>query len=143
MLTPQILRVFTENFRVYGARKAWRQLKRKGFDIARCTVSRLMKPILLKGVIRDKPHRTTFSDKAAPCQLDRVNRIFTTPAPTPGACVHLDISRWCPSAVVGMVVHCEHCPIKGTGLPCRHRSRRSYQQVGGALLTDTASTCSA
>ena len=80
-LKPQILRVFTENFQVYGARKVWRQLKREGFDIARCTVSRLMKTMGLKGVIRGKPHRTTFSDKAAPCPLDRVNRNFKAPAP--------------------------------------------------------------
>ena len=33
------------------------------------------------GVIRGKPHRTTFSDKSAPCPLDRVNRIFKAPAP--------------------------------------------------------------
>jgi transposase InsO family protein len=80
-LKPQILRVFTENFQVYGARKVWRQLKREDFDIARCTVSRLMKAMGLKGVIRGKPHRTTFSDKSAPCPLDRVNRNFTAPAP--------------------------------------------------------------
>src|SRR5690606_22536447 len=35
----------------------------------------------LKGVIRGKPHRTTTSDKAAPCPLDRVNRDFNAPAP--------------------------------------------------------------
>ena len=34
--------VFKENFGVYGARKVWRQLKREGFDVARCTVARLM-----------------------------------------------------------------------------------------------------
>jgi putative transposase len=44
-LKPQILRVFTENFEVYGIRKVWRQLKREGFGVARCTVSRLMKAL--------------------------------------------------------------------------------------------------
>ena len=34
-LMIEILRVFTENFRVYGARKIWRQLKREGSDAAR------------------------------------------------------------------------------------------------------------
>jgi transposase InsO family protein len=80
VLKPHVLRVFSENFQVYGARKVWRQLKREGFDIARCTVSRLMKAMGLKGVIRGKPHRTTFSDKSAPCPLDRVNRNFKAPA---------------------------------------------------------------
>jgi hypothetical protein len=38
----EIRRVFNENFQVYGVRKVWRQLQREGFDIARCTVARLM-----------------------------------------------------------------------------------------------------
>ena len=80
-LKPQILRVFSENFQVYGVRKVWRQLKREGFEVARCTVSRLMKAMGLKGVVRGKPHRTTFSDKAAPCPSDKVNRQFQAPRP--------------------------------------------------------------
>jgi putative transposase len=27
---------------VYGVRKVWRQLKREGIEVARCTVARLM-----------------------------------------------------------------------------------------------------
>ena len=50
-----IQRVFEENFRVYGVRKVWQQLKREGFDVARCTVSRLMRDMGLQGVIRGKP----------------------------------------------------------------------------------------
>jgi transposase InsO family protein len=80
-LKHEIQRVFDENFGVYGVRKVWKQLSRDGFEIARCTVSRLMKIMGLKGVIRGKPHRTTFIDKAAPCPLDRVNRDFKAPAP--------------------------------------------------------------
>lgn len=37
-LRPEILRVFEENYRVYGVRKIWRQLCREGFDVARCSV---------------------------------------------------------------------------------------------------------
>lgn len=37
--------------------------------------------VALHGVIRGKPVRTTISDKAAPCPLDRVNRQFHAPAP--------------------------------------------------------------
>ena len=80
-LRPEIRRVFEDNYRVYGVRKVWRQLRREGFDVARCTVARLMKDLGLKGVIRGKPHRTTVQDKAAPCPLDRVNRRFRAPAP--------------------------------------------------------------
>ena len=80
-LKIEVRRVFDENFRVYGVRKVWRQLKREGFDVARCTVARLMRAMGLQGVIRGKPVKTTISDKAAPCPLDHVNRQFKAPAP--------------------------------------------------------------
>lgn len=53
----------------------------KGMTSPRCTVARLMRDIGLQGVIRGKPVKTTVSDKAAPCPLDRVNRYFHAPAP--------------------------------------------------------------
>ena len=81
MLKPEIERVFTENFEVYGARKVWRQLNREGIPVARCTVERLMSELGLQGVIRGKRIRTTVQDKAAPCPLDHVNRVFHAPAP--------------------------------------------------------------
>jgi transposase InsO family protein len=80
-LKIEIRRVFDANYRVYGVRKVWRQLQREGFEVARCTVARLMRTMGLRGIIRGKPVRTTFSDKAAPCPLDRVNRQFHAPAP--------------------------------------------------------------
>ena len=80
-LKPEIARVFAENFEVYGVRKVWRQLQRESFDVARCTVERLMRGMGLQGAIRGKPVRTTISDKAAPCPLDHVNRQFHAPRP--------------------------------------------------------------
>ncbi len=81
VLIPEIARVFAENLAVYGARKVWRQLRREGFDTARCRVERLMKTLGPQGVIRGQAVRTTISDKAAPCPLDRVNREFRAPCP--------------------------------------------------------------
>ena len=80
-LKDEVQRVFEANFRVYGVRKVWRQLQREGFEVARCTVARLMKAMGLEGIIRGKPIRTTVSDKAAPCPLDHVNRQFHVSAP--------------------------------------------------------------
>ena len=80
-LQPEIARVFAENFQVYGVRKVWRQMVRERFDVARCTVERLMRGMGLAGVIRGKPVRTTVQDKVAPCPLDHVNRHFHAPAP--------------------------------------------------------------
>ena len=51
-LKVEIRRVFEENFRVYGVRKIWRQLRREGFSAARCTVARLMRDMGLQGAIR-------------------------------------------------------------------------------------------
>lgn len=42
-LKADIRRVFADNFAVYGARKVWRQLRREGHGVARCTVERLMR----------------------------------------------------------------------------------------------------
>jgi putative transposase len=80
-LKLEIARVFEENFQVYGVRKVWRQLRREGQEVARCTVGRLMKTLGLQGVVRGKPVRTTISDKATPCPLDHVNRQFQAPRP--------------------------------------------------------------
>jgi putative transposase len=80
-LKVKVARVFAENFKVYGVRKVWRQMRREGFDVARCTVERLMRSLELQGVIRGKPVRTTLSDRAVPCPLDHVNRQFNAPRP--------------------------------------------------------------
>ena len=81
VLDPEIARVFRANFQVYGARKVWRQLNREGFDVARCTVERLMRRQGLAGAVRGKPIKTTLRDKTAPSPLDRVNRQFHAPRP--------------------------------------------------------------
>jgi transposase InsO family protein len=80
-LRPKIQRVFDANWQVYGVRKVWRQLRREGIDVARCTVARLMKSMGLQGIIRGKPQKTTIPDKKLPCPLDKVNRQFRVPAP--------------------------------------------------------------
>lgn len=81
VLSTHIQRVWDENFHVYGARKVWRQLRREGVVAARCTVERLMRRLGLKGVVRGKPVKTTVSDKATPCPLDKVNRQFRAERP--------------------------------------------------------------
>src|ERR1044071_8166550 len=81
ILKIAIRRVYEENFGVYGVRKVWRQLGREGIAVARCTVARLMRTMGLKGVVRGKTVRTTISNAAAPCPLDRVNRQFNAPRP--------------------------------------------------------------
>ena len=80
-LQADIQCVFAENFEVYGARKIWRQMRREGREVARCTVERLMQTMGLQGAVRGKPIKTTISDKATPCPLDHVKRQFRAPEP--------------------------------------------------------------
>jgi putative transposase len=100
-----VQQVLKENFSVYGAHKVWRQLQREGIDVARCPserlsrcladreenkrrstserslVERLMRQLGLAGAVRGKRIKTTVSDNATPCPLDRVNRQFGAPQP--------------------------------------------------------------
>lgn len=80
-LRAEVHRVWEENFQVYGVRKVWRQLRREGTEIARCTTARLMRQMGLSGAVRGKPVKTTISNKAAPCPADKVNRQFHAPRP--------------------------------------------------------------
>lgn len=81
VLSGQIERVWQANLQVYGATKVWRQLKREGVEVARCTVERLMRAHGRRGALRGKPVRTTRAEPAAPCPLDRVNRQFVATRP--------------------------------------------------------------
>ena len=56
-------------------------MKREGFCIARCTVERLMKRLVLQGARRGKVVRTTISDRKAPCPQDWVKRQFKADRP--------------------------------------------------------------
>jgi transposase InsO family protein len=73
--------VWQENFRVYGARKVWRQLNREEIGVARCTVERLMQDMGLQGAIRGKKFKTTIPDESAARPLDLVKREFKASRP--------------------------------------------------------------
>ena len=80
-LREEIERVWKEHFRVYGARKVWRQLIREGIGVARCTVERLMREMGLAGAIRGRKFKTTVADEAADRPADLVQRDFTANRP--------------------------------------------------------------
>ncbi len=81
VLTEEILRVWKENFGVYGAVKVWKQLCREGFAAARCTVERLMRKLGLQGAIRGKKFKTTVTDESSARPLDLVDRDFNATRP--------------------------------------------------------------
>jgi transposase InsO family protein len=81
-LREAIQRVWDENMMVYGAEKVWKQLRREGVEVARCTVARLMRGMGLRGAIRGRAYKvTTVADDAAPRPADLVERDFTAASP--------------------------------------------------------------
>jgi putative transposase len=82
MLTADIHRVWHENQEVYGVRKVWKQLRREGHSVARCTVARLMRHAGLRGAVRGRKFKvTTCPDTAAPRPADLVTRQFAAVRP--------------------------------------------------------------
>ena len=80
-LREQIDRVWRENRQVYGFRKVWKQLRREGIDVARCTVARLMREMGLEGAVRGRKFKTTIPDDVAVRPLDLVDRDFSADRP--------------------------------------------------------------
>ena len=76
-LTEQIKHVHQDNYGVYGARKIWHELHRRGVEVARCTVERLMRASGLRGLLRDKSPRTTRPAPETSRPADLVKRDFT------------------------------------------------------------------
>lgn len=81
VLIEMIKQVHAENYGVYGARKIWHELQRRGVRVARCTVERLMREIGLRGLLRDKSPRTTRPAAETDRPRDLVKRDFTATAP--------------------------------------------------------------
>ena len=77
-----IRRIWDANFQVYGPRKVWRELRREGTQVARCTVARLMRAMGLAGAVRGRAWiTTTQADAGAAQPADRVERQFVATRP--------------------------------------------------------------
>jgi putative transposase len=77
-----ITRVWDANYQVYGPRKVWRQLRREGERVARCTVQRLMQAMGLRGVLRGRAWIRTTERSDAPSPVpDLVKRVFAATHP--------------------------------------------------------------
>ncbi|MFJ1744598.1 IS3 family transposase [Streptomyces microflavus] len=80
-LKKLITEVHEANFRVYGARKVWRELHRQGRPVARCTVERLMRELGITGAVRGRKIITTIPDSAVERAPDLLDRNFGAAAP--------------------------------------------------------------
>jgi len=82
VLRAAIRRVWEDNQQVYGPRKVWRQLRREGHRVARCTVERLMRALGLRGAVRGRAWTvTTQADPVATRPTDLVERRFLATRP--------------------------------------------------------------
>jgi putative transposase len=77
----EIRRVWTANYSCYGPRRVYKQLRREGYVVARCTVTRVMADIGLRGVQRGRKQFTTMPDESAPRPADLVERLFVAERP--------------------------------------------------------------
>ena len=80
-LRVEIQRVWDANYQVYGPRKVWRQLRREGHRVARCTVRRLMRAMGLAGAVRGRTWITTTQASASVGPADLVDRAFVATRP--------------------------------------------------------------
>jgi putative transposase len=80
-LTEMIRQIHADNYGVYGARKVWHELHRRGVPVARCAVERLMRTAGLRGLLRDKSPRTTRPGPETARPADLVDRDFTATRP--------------------------------------------------------------
>ena len=68
--------------RAYGARKTWRELRRRGVDVGRDQVARVMRTYGIAGKLRGRTKRTTIPDEAAIERArDLLQRDFTANRP--------------------------------------------------------------
>lgn len=80
-LRPEITRVYQATRRRYGAKKVWKELRREGRVVARCTVARLYHGLGLRGIVRGRHVKTTIPDGLAERPLDLMQRNFTATRP--------------------------------------------------------------
>ncbi|MBK3593754.1 IS3 family transposase [Streptomyces sp. NPDC017861] len=104
-LKPLIQQICEANYRVYGARKVWRELHRQGHIVARCTVERLVRERGVTGAVRGKKIIATTPDSTVERAPDLLVRNVVAPAPN--RCWVADfthISTWSGVVYVAFVV---------------------------------------
>ncbi|XUK60444.1 Integrase catalytic domain-containing protein [Plantibacter sp. RU18] len=80
-LTPELVTLWEDNYRVYGVRKLWKSALRAGLSIGRDQTGRLMRAAGIEGATRSKRVKTTRTDPASARYPDLVKREFTATAP--------------------------------------------------------------
>lgn len=80
-LIPVLREVHASNYGVYGKRKMWHAMRRKGWNVGREQTARLMRKAGLHGIRRGRKPITTSPSRTVDSRPDLVDRDFTAPGP--------------------------------------------------------------
>jgi putative transposase len=110
--------------RVYGARKTWKELKRRGADVGRDQVGRVMRQHGLEGKLRGRKRRTTIADETAiELARDLLQRDFTATAPNEKwVCDLTYIRTWNGFCYLAFILDCYSRKIVGWQLATHIRA---------------------
>lgn len=81
LLIEEIVKIFDDNYRVYGIPKMWRAMNRESWQIGREQTARLMRQAGIHGARRGRGPITTRSGKEVDTRSDLVNRCFKAGRP--------------------------------------------------------------
>lgn len=81
LLVPELVKIYQQNYSVYGVRKMWYAMNRAGWDIGRDQTHRLMQIVGIAGAHRGRKPITTRAAKVIDVSPDLVQRDFTADAP--------------------------------------------------------------
>ena len=99
---------------LYGRRKMTAYLRRKGHQVADCTIDRLMRDEGLFGVVRGAKHRTTIPSDRTSRPPDLLDRDFTAEAPNRKWVTDFTYCRtWSGFVYVAFVIDCFSRAIVG------------------------------
>jgi putative transposase len=134
--------------RVYGARKTWKELRRRELMVGRDRVARLMRQAGLEGKRRGRKHRTTIPDEAAVEKArDLLQRDFTATRPNEKWVADLTYIRsWNGFVHLAFILDCYSRMIVGWQLAAHMRTElvmdalemaNGLRQPGGHLIAHT------
>lgn len=81
LLIPELVKIYQQNYSVYGIGKRWHAMNRAGGSVGRDQAYRLMKIAGVAGAPQGRKPVTTLPAKEPDCRPDLVQRNFTADAP--------------------------------------------------------------
>jgi putative transposase len=133
-LKAVIAEVHAENYGVYGVRKMHAALRRRGEQVGRDQVARLMRELGLAGVRRGTIMRTTIAEPGAQRPADLVQRNFTAAEPNRLWVTDITYIRtWAGWAYLALVVDVYSRRIVGWALTTHLRTELALEALEMAI----------